>query len=316
MAIIKCPECGAEISDRSTNCVKCGCPISGNVLELKRKANLLWSNKQYQECLSVCNEIILQEPTNYLYIFRIGMLRRLIENDIYLGLDEFKTSVKQFHSTKNHNKEEAEAYTECIRFLFSNVIHQYNSADEMESNLNFLQSKGIMGNAFAGNLKGKGVEQVIRERRAYAKEWSEVIYREFPVDLLKVASNAEETYSFIISNTAVMNRDIHDELREKHPDIVKESKAQNTGCYIATCVYGSYDCPQVWTLRRYRDSTLTETWYGRAFIRCYYAISPTLVKWFGNTAWFKNVWKGKLDRMIAKLNADGIENTPYHDINW
>lgn len=53
------------------------------------------------------------------------------------------------------------------------------------------------------------------------------------------------------------------------------------GYYIATCVYGSYDCPQVWTLKRFRDYTLKETWYGRAFIRCYYAISPLLVKWFG-----------------------------------
>lgn len=25
------------------------------------------------------------------------------------------------------------------------------------------------------------------------------------------------------------------------------------GCYVATCVYGSYDCPEVWTLRRFRD---------------------------------------------------------------
>ena len=37
----------------------------------------------------------------------------------------------------------------------------------------------------------------------------------------------------------------------------------NNGCYIATCVYGSYDCPEVWTLRRFRDCTLEKTWYGR-----------------------------------------------------
>ena len=88
------------------------------------------------------------------------------------------------------------------------------------------------------------------------------------------------------------------------------------GSYVATAVYGSYDCPQVWTLRRYRDQTLAETWYGRAFIRTYYSISPTLVKWFGHTEWFKHMWKGKLDRMVANLNADGVENTPYEDKNW
>lgn len=88
------------------------------------------------------------------------------------------------------------------------------------------------------------------------------------------------------------------------------------GCYVATAVYGSYDCPQVWTLRRFRDYTLAETWYGRAFIRTYYAISPTLVKWFGHTEWFKKMWKGKLDRMVANLNAEGVENTPYEDKPW
>lgn len=88
------------------------------------------------------------------------------------------------------------------------------------------------------------------------------------------------------------------------------------GCYVATAVYGSYDCPQVWTLRRYRDNILAETWYGRAFIRTYYAISPTLVKMFGDNAWFKNILKPKLDRMVKELNRIGVEDTPYQDRNW
>lgn len=100
--------------------------------------------------------------------------------------------------------------------------------------------------------------------------------------------------------------------------IDRNTEESNTsgGCYVATAVYGSYDCPQVWTLRRFRDYTLAETWYGRAFIRTYYAISPTLVKWFGHTDWFKKLWKGRLDRMVANLNAEGVEDTPYKDRNW
>lgn len=98
------------------------------------------------------------------------------------------------------------------------------------------------------------------------------------------------------------------------PEPPKSSGYQ--GCYVATAVYGSYDCPEVWTLRRYRDSTLAETWYGRGFIRAYYAVSPTLVKWFGNTAWFKKLWKGKLDRMVKNLQAQGYDSTPYEDKRW
>ena len=92
--------------------------------------------------------------------------------------------------------------------------------------------------------------------------------------------------------------------------------AQKSGCYVATAVYGSYDCPEVWTLRRFRDNTLAATWYGRAFIHTYYAISPTLVKWFGKSKWFKNLWKPTLDRMVENLNGKGVENTPYNDREW
>lgn len=97
-----------------------------------------------------------------------------------------------------------------------------------------------------------------------------------------------------------------------------EAPAEDTskkGCYIATAVYGSYNCPQVWTLRRYRDNMLAKTWYGRAFIHTYYAISPTLVKWFGNTDWFKKMWKGKLDHMVSNLQSQGVECTPYEDLD-
>lgn len=92
--------------------------------------------------------------------------------------------------------------------------------------------------------------------------------------------------------------------------------AKQGGCYVATCVYGSYDCPQVWTLRRYRDNVLAATLYGRAFIRTYYAISPTLVRWFGHTAWFKRTWQKRLDRMVSRLQAKGVESTPYEDRDW
>ena len=88
------------------------------------------------------------------------------------------------------------------------------------------------------------------------------------------------------------------------------------GCYVDTAVYGSYDCPQVWTLRRFRDNTLGATWYGRAFIHTYYAISPTLVKWFGKCEWFRNGCKKPLDKLVARLQAEGVDDTPYQDRRW
>lgn len=86
------------------------------------------------------------------------------------------------------------------------------------------------------------------------------------------------------------------------------------GCYIATCAYGSYDCPQVWTLRRYRDNTLAKNWFGRCFIKSYYAISPTVVKYFGNYNLLKKMWKSILDRVVKSLNEKGVSDKPYVDV--
>ena len=92
-----------------------------------------------------------------------------------------------------------------------------------------------------------------------------------------------------------------------------EQQSRNGGCYVATAVYGSYDCPEVWTLRRFRDNMLDRTWYGRAFIRAYYAVSPTLVRWFGTTGWFRSLFKAPLDRFVRKLRQRGVQDTPYQD---
>ena len=68
--------------------------------------------------------------------------------------------------------------------------------------------------------------------------------------------------------------------------------------------------------RRFRDETLAATWYGRAFIRCYYAVSPTLVRLFGWQRWFRAVWTPRLDGMVRRLNGQGMADTPYQDRPW
>lgn len=86
------------------------------------------------------------------------------------------------------------------------------------------------------------------------------------------------------------------------------------GCYVATAVYGNYDCPQVCVLRRWRDATLTPTSAGRAFVRLYYAISPHLVDTIGTKSWFLRLARWPLDRFVARLVRGGISDTPYHGL--
>ena len=84
------------------------------------------------------------------------------------------------------------------------------------------------------------------------------------------------------------------------------STNKSEGCYIATAVYGSYDCPEVWTLRSFRDNSLATTWCGRVFIKFYYATSPNLVKLFGNNPKVKAFIKQKLDKFVILLIDLGI----------
>lgn len=96
--------------------------------------------------------------------------------------------------------------------------------------------------------------------------------------------------------------------KDKKADSEKASKGsgKSEGCYIATAVYGSYDCSQVIILRRYRDNVLSTHFFGRAFIRIYYFISPWLVANFADKKWFNSFFRKRLDQMIIDLKAKGI----------
>ena len=99
----------------------------------------------------------------------------------------------------------------------------------------------------------------------------------------------------------------------KSESFVTRSKPKKRGCYIATSVYGSYDCPQVWTLRRFRDEALANTLLGRLFIRIYYAVSPTLVRLLGGTRFFKIFLRRRLDSFVNRLQNKGVSDSPYRD---
>lgn len=136
-----------------------------------------------------------------------------------------------------------------------------------------------------------------------------------------ILSNANELHISCIPKLEKKELNINlihertEKIKKYNPNYV-EPAINKGGCYVATSVYGSYDCPQVWTLRRYRDKYLASTWHGKIFIHVYYAISPTIVKYFGKTKWFKKIWKSKLDKMVGKLIKQGYESTPYNDIDW
>jgi TPR repeat protein len=79
-------------------------------------------------------------------------------------------------------------------------------------------------------------------------------------------------------------------------------KSKSGGCYIATAVYGSYDAPEVLTLRRFRDDCLETSAIGRTVVRVYYAISPTLARRLSHASILQRGSKVVLDAIVAKVD--------------
>ena len=94
---------------------------------------------------------------------------------------------------------------------------------------------------------------------------------------------------------------------------VVTSQQAKGGCYIATAVYGSYDCPELWVLRRFRDQSLLASRLGRFAVAAYYATSPALVRLFGRRSWFTTAIRPVMNTLVERLRRAGYEQTPYVD---
>jgi DNA-directed RNA polymerase subunit M/transcription elongation factor TFIIS len=141
--------------------------------------------------------------------------------------------------------------------------------------------------------------------RLAAKAWKKAV--ENHASYIKYCADTE-------GNCRTVNTYVN-KIKLQEPHYKAPSISTGGMCYIATAVYGSYNCPQVWTLRRYRDDVLVSTFFGRLFIRTYYTISPTLIKWFGPAEWFQSFWKRHLDKWVQRLNSEGVSDQPYQDKN-
>jgi hypothetical protein len=80
-------------------------------------------------------------------------------------------------------------------------------------------------------------------------------------------------------------------------------KRKSSACYIATACYGDEFAPEVIAFRRYRDSTLNNTWYGILFIHLYYLVSPYIARTLRNNKRMNTLIKASiLDRIVKRIN--------------
>lgn len=341
---VKCPECGADIQlDDSREfgfCNYCGAKVVQDKVVVEHRGTVKVDETEKLENLYVLarrarddnnsekasiyyDKILQQDPNsweaNFYSVFFQSMncnIAQIKSAAVRLTNCE-DTVLKLIKETVTDEDEREAAVTEIAERLLNISRLLYSSASDHYANISpSIQSKYKQ-------------ESLDRCRSAfqidyYLGDYIVMIfgdqYKDIAVICWKCAINLHKTlvphFENPAENKAIVLK-YADKIKKYEPDyptpVVDTSSG---GCYVATCVYGSYDCPQVWTLRRYRDDTLASTWYGRAFIRTYYAVSPTLVAWFGHTDWFKKLWRGKLDRMVESLRENGVEDTPYNDKPW
>lgn len=278
--------------------------------------------------------ILLEEPTSWEATFYSAYYKKFSMNTeeiVYDAVSLRKTIGVSLGLVKKHvldHDEQIKAYTEIskeslaialtwcnqIKSLFEpldrHLLTNYVNIDV--EIINYLFALGDNLESLFGSDKEASV--------FFCVAWQKAIENANFILLFLGEDDKKEFKKIVETYTYKIKKYDKDYKIEKENNTKSDEKAEiektSSGCYVATAVYGSYDCPEVWTLRRYRDNQLAQTWYGRLFIYTYYAISPTIVKWFGDTGWFKKMWKGKLDKMVSNLQSKGIESTPYEDKKW
>ena len=86
-------------------------------------------------------------------------------------------------------------------------------------------------------------------------------------------------------------------------EIAKLEEKQG-GCFIATAVYGSYYAPEVLVLRQFRDKVLSKFFWGRVFIKLYYAISPFIAERLDQCQSVKKILRNLILNPIIKNISD------------
>lgn len=290
-----------------------------NLYELARRAK---KDNDNEKAYEYYNQIVGKDPLSweaYFYsayyratlgiIGEIGSEANRLSNSIETVLSLIKNNVAIADEQRKAVEEVATKLGEISSSLFQ-IYHDYDKNLKLPLSLEVQKQQNYVANCSPTiDLAYKAGDLIIQ---VFGDSFGGVA-----AACWKVGVNLNQQASFYRWNMQKESAIIQDycakiQLYDPSYSIPKEK----SGCYIATAVYGSYDCPQVWTLRRFRDYTLAETLFGRLFIALYYATSPTLVKWFGQTEWFKNMWRPKLDKMVERLNREGVADTPYQDRKW
>ncbi|MDR3048408.1 MAG: hypothetical protein LBV16_00980 [Elusimicrobiota bacterium] len=287
-----------------------------------KMAKSAYEAQNYQEAETYANKVIEID-------FKNSYAHYLKGSSILYGMEVTKTRCPEVinyfsnaidYSPKDNPTQHNDAIYKDITFMSGGLIQIAINEITQEETGRDIDNLNNIGSAWG--LVGAGMNALNKSTNTNAlAQMIEILTKsEATLKLLKKMNIPIDKYERDSANllSQESKKFLAKRLKNANSALVDEAKKTSSsgGCYIATSIYNSYDCPQVWVLRRFRDHTLESYWYGKTFIKIYYSISPTIVKLFGKQVWFNNFFKPQLNKLVDKLKDKGIADTPYRDKNY
>ena len=220
MALIQCPECGKEISSKSSACVNCGCPIT--------QADINANN---------ANEPFPELPSN------LGIGSQIVNwggdahvSINYQGKENFKSISNGDCSITLHQ------YGICISQYFNEIkINRAQIVDIFTYKDNYLTNGNVIGNAIIGGILFGGVGAVVGGMSGVQKQatgtflaityWDTELKQKVTVSFL-----AKQDTTKFINRVKCELINIPESMKKSNPSIEDDKTQRNKevkGCAVA-----------------------------------------------------------------------------------
>jgi hypothetical protein len=240
---------------------------------------------------------IIKDP-NGVHLNQAGGSALLLRSGEENNVHKYKNEIKEHYKATGTN----DKYAESIGELLACISHKNTTIGKYGVYTYNERLKSAMRHA--GIPTNDGVERSFNVKDS-------VIYGDLDDNYTMPIGTIEDSRFYDLNGMLLFI--IDDPIGIPLSEIPWENKRKSGGCYVATCVYGSYDCPEVWVLRRFRDNSLKQSRLGRQIIRMYYTVAPCTVKVLGKSRWFSVLCKPILGRIVDRLQKSGVSCSPYYD---
>lgn len=218
-----------------------------NLYEIARRAK---DTNNAENALRYYDQILIKDPNSWEAQFYVVYFRAMVCETTEIGIsasnlsDSISPILDLVKNNVGGDKQEEiilEIYERCSsvsNLLFKITKNWYLSIDnKFKKKIIPQYNANILPIAFIMFSLGDSLIE------AYGNQFTNIASRSW-IDGVELYKKYPDT----IYRPSIL-KDYLNKIRQYQPNYKPKSKA----CYIATSVYGSYDCPEVWTLRRFRD---------------------------------------------------------------